>query len=74
MQLVKLVLVGALQSMANKGQTVLDIVTALNREFRFNPSFMLMVHPLDDERARRVAQLYIEWINRVLQSKYEHSE
>jgi hypothetical protein len=46
-----------LNTLTNKDQTVLDIATALNREFRFNPSFMLMVHPLNDEAAQRVTKL-----------------
>jgi hypothetical protein len=58
--------------MTNKDQqTVLDVVAALNREFRYNPSFMVMVHQLDDDAARRVGKFYMEWLFKVLEMERE---
>ena len=51
----------------NNDQTVLDVVAALNHEFRHCPSFMVLVHKLDDEAARRVGKLYMEWLFKVLE-------
>jgi hypothetical protein len=49
-----------------KDQDVIDIITALNREMRFNPSFCALLHDLDENEAQRVTRLYLEFLYRIL--------
>jgi hypothetical protein len=55
----------------NKDQNILDIVTALNREFRYNRSFVELLHKVDADAAKRIGQAYVEWIYRMLEAEHE---
>jgi hypothetical protein len=52
-----------------KDQDVLDIITALNREMRFNPSFCALLHKCDDEESRHITQSYLEWLYKILENE-----
>jgi hypothetical protein len=43
---------------------LIDIITALNRELRFNASFRALLHDCDEATKQRVTQHYLEFIYR----------
>jgi hypothetical protein len=47
-------------------QNILDVVVDVTRDLRRTGSFRELLHPLDDETARRVAKEYIKFLYRVL--------
>jgi hypothetical protein len=53
--------------MSNDNQTILNVVVDVTRDLRRNKEFTAQLYDLDDERARRVAQKYIEFLYEVLE-------
>jgi hypothetical protein len=49
-----------------KDQDVIDIITALNREMRFNPSFCALLHELNEVEAQRITKLYLEFLYKIV--------
>jgi hypothetical protein len=52
---------------------LLDIVTAMNRELRFNSSFRALLRDCDNDSERRITQAYLEWINQILEAEEKRS-
>jgi hypothetical protein len=51
---------------------LLDIITALNRELRFNASFRALLHDCDEATRQRVTRHYIEFVFREIGAEPEH--
>jgi hypothetical protein len=47
-------------------QSILDIVQAVTRDLRHTETFRELLHPLDDETARKIANAYIEFLYHAL--------
>ena len=47
----------------NNDQTILDVVVDVTKDLRHTASFRELLHPLDDETARRVANAYIDFLS-----------
>ena len=54
-------------AMANDDQNILDVVVDVSRDLRRNKEFTAQLYSLDDERARRVAKAYIDFLYRTLE-------
>lgn len=54
-------------------QNVLDIVQAVTKDLRHTASFRELLHPLDDETARRVANAYIDFLYRTMEIEHEQT-
>jgi hypothetical protein len=50
--------------MPDDNQNILDVITAVNFDLRHTQSFRVMLHPLDEAEARRIAQAYIDFLCR----------
>ena len=53
--------------MTGDDQNILDIIQAVTRDLRHSASFRELLHPLDDDTARRVAERYIQFLYQVLE-------
>ena len=47
-------------------QTVLDVVTSVTTDLRHTASFRELLHPIDAETSRRVANAYIDFLYKLL--------
>ena len=54
-------------------QNVLDIVQAVTKDLRHTASFCELLHPLDGETARRVANAYIDFLYRTMENESEQT-
>jgi hypothetical protein len=52
--------------------TLLDIVTALNRELRANAAFCALLRDCDEAARSRITASYIDWLYRTLDSAPAH--
>ena len=52
--------------MGNDKQTILDVVADVTKDLRRNKEFTAQLYNLDEERMRRVAQAYIDFLYRTL--------
>jgi hypothetical protein len=50
-------------------RNILDLVNALNRDFRHNPAFMILCHKLSEHAERRIAALYVRWLHEVTEKE-----
>jgi hypothetical protein len=50
-------------------QTILDVITAVTRDLRHTESFRALLQPLDDAEARQVAEHFIAFLYRELDTE-----
>ena len=55
--------------MPTNDRNILDIITAVNTDLRHTENFRALLHPLDEDTARRVTKHYIELLYRALRPK-----
>lgn len=48
-------------------QNILEVISAVTKDLRHTESFRGLLHPLDDETARRVANAHIDFLYRTLE-------
>jgi hypothetical protein len=48
-------------------RNILDVITAVNFDLRHTASFRVILHPIDEDTARRVAKAYIDFLYRTLE-------
>jgi hypothetical protein len=60
------------RAMGNDDKTILDVVVDVTRDLRHTESFRELLHPLDDETVRKVANLYIDFLYRTLDIDRPH--
>ena len=48
-------------------QNVLDVVQSVTKDLRHTATFRELLHPLDDETARRVANAYIDFLYKTME-------
>jgi hypothetical protein len=58
----------------NNNETILDVVTNVTKDLRYNKEFVAMLKRLDDETVKRIASSYVEWLYQMLEIDREDNE